>query len=108
MSEKLPIIAHGETYAKPVKRNQGGGPRIRPHEYEEARSRLLANINTISSQIEDNPNLYLDERIVCVRLEPKFEAKSYMPSSMLTASDDLKIVGGQEIQDDRRAPRSLH
>ncbi|MBE6468892.1 MAG: S8 family peptidase [Coriobacteriaceae bacterium] len=104
MSEKLPIIAHGETYAKPVKRNQGGGPRIRPHEYEEARSRLLANIDTISSQIENNPDLYLDERIVCVRLEPKFEAKSYMPSSMLTASDNLKIVGGRKYRTTEERP----
>lgn len=98
MSERLPIIAHGETYVMPVERGQGGGPKILPHEYEEARGRLLSNIETIFSQIEDNPDLYLDEKVVCVRLEPKFEAKSYIPSSMLTASDELEIVGGRKYR----------
>lgn len=103
MSERLPIIAHGETYIKPVERGQGGGPKTLPHEYEEARGRLLSNIETIFTQIEENPDLYLDEKVVCVRLEPKFEAKSYVPSSMLTTSDDLAIVGGRRyrIADDQ-------
>lgn len=98
MPERLPIIAHGETYVKPVERAQGGGPKILPHEYEEAKRRLLSNIETIFDQIEKNPDLYLDEKVVCVRLEPKFEAKSYIPSSMLTTSGDLKIVGGRKYR----------
>lgn len=98
MSEKLPIIAHGETYVKPVERGQGGGPKILPHEYEEARRRLLSNIETVIGQIENYPELYLDEKVVCVRLEPKFEAKSYIPSSILTISNDLKIVGGRKYR----------
>lgn len=104
MSEKLPIIAHGETYATPIDRNHGGGPRIRPHEYEEARTRLLADIATVQGQIRSNPDLYLDEKIVCVRLEPKFEAKSYAPSSMLTSSDEIKVVGGRKYRTGESQP----
>lgn len=107
MAEMLPIIAHGETYATPANRNFGGGPKIRPHEYEEARTRLLANIETVSNQIESDPDLYLNERVICVRLEPKFEAKSYAPSSMLTSSEELKIVGGRKYKmgDSKTAPQ---
>lgn len=89
MSDPLPILAHGESYAQPVQKKTGGGPRPRPHEYEEARNRLLANIGTVSRQIQTDPDSYLEEKVVCIRMEPKFEAKSYAPSSVLTSSDEL-------------------
>lgn len=74
MSDPLPILAHGESYAQPVQKKTGGGPRPRPHEYEEARNRLLANIGTVSRQIQTDPDSYLEEKVVCIRMETKFEA----------------------------------
>lgn len=106
MADLLPIIAHGETYATPANRKRTGGPRVRPHEYEEARSRLLANVETVNSQIESNPELYLEEKIICVRLEPKFEAKSYAPSSMLSSSDEIQVVGGRKYRTGEMRPAS--
>lgn len=37
----------------------------------------------------------MDEKIVCIRLEPKYEAKSYTPSS-LVAESGMKLVGGRK------------
>ena len=79
MSDPLPILAHGESYAQPVQKKTGGGSKPRPHEYEEARNRLLANIGAVSRQMQTDPDSYLEEKVVCIRMEPKFEAKSYAP-----------------------------
>lgn len=98
MTDSLPILAHGESYAQVVQRKLAGGPKIRPHEYEEARNRLLADIRTVSRQIQEDPDSYLKEKVVCVRMEPKFEAKSYVPSLILTSSDDLSIIGGRKYK----------
>lgn len=98
MFDPLPILAHGESYAQPVQKKTGGGPRPRPHEYEEARVRLLANIGTVSRKIQTDPDSYLEEKVVCIRMEPKFEAKSYAPSSVLTSSDELQLIGGRRYK----------
>ena len=42
----------------------------------------------------------MDKKIVCVRLEPKFEAKSYAPNSLI-ADSDMKLVGGRRYTIDR-------
>lgn len=98
MNEKLPILAHGETYAQPVSKKGAGGPKPRPHEYEEARRRLLSDVNTVLGQIQIDSEMYLSEKIVCIRMEPKFEAKSYAPSSLLSASSDMELVGGRRYK----------
>ena len=98
MSDPLPILAHGESYAQPVQKKTGGGSKPRPHEYEEARNRLLANIGAVSRQMQTDPDSYLEEKVVCLRMEPKFEAKSYAPSSVLTSSDELQVIGGRRYK----------
>ncbi len=98
MSDLLPILTHGESYAQPVQKKSGGGPKPRPHEYEEARNRLLSNIDSLSRRIQADPESYLEEKVVCVRMEPKFEAKSYAPSSVLTASDEMEVIGGRRYK----------
>lgn len=98
MSDPLPILAHGESYAQPVQKKTGGGSKPRPHEYEEARNRLLANIGAVSRQMQTDPDSYLEEKVVCIRMEPKFEAKSYAPSSVLTSSDELQVIGGRRYK----------
>ena len=82
----------------------GGGSRVRPHEYEEARVRLLSDIHAVNSHIGDNPEMYLDQRIVCVRLESTFGAESHGSSSILSVSDELKFVGGRKyaVRGDRQ------
>lgn len=98
MPDRLPIIAHGESYIQAIARPNSGGPKERPHTYEEARASILRDIDTVFTTIDEDPELYLDEKVLCVRMEPKFEAKSYTPSAMLRASEDMEIVGGRRYK----------
>lgn len=97
MDRKHPIIAHGEMYAEPIARPISNGPKILPHEYNEAKQRVLGNLSTLESALTDSDELFLEEKIVCVRLEPKFEAKSYVPTSLVSAmSSGSEIIGGRK------------
>lgn len=101
MSDPLPILAHGESYAQPVQKKTGGGSKPRPHEYEEARNRLLANIGAVSRQMQTDPDSYLEEKVVCIRMEPKFKALCTLVGAHLFGR--VASHRRQEIQDRQRA-----
>jgi len=92
---KLPIIAHGELYVEPIAKNGSGGSKKIPHEYTNAKAKILSDIDNLFQEIKNRQEVFLDEKIVCVRMEPKFEAKSYVPSQLLS-SDNMSIVGGRK------------
>ena len=94
-SSKHPIIAHGELYVKTIIKKVGGGSKQIPHLYEEAKPKIIADIDRISQAIQEKQEVFLDEKIVCVRMEPKFEAKSYVPTQ-LTTDGGMSIVGGRK------------
>lgn len=94
-SGKHPIIANGQYYIEPLIKRNGGGLPTFPHEYGEAKARLCSDISRIQDSIRDSEEVFLDEKIVCIRLEPKYEAKSYTPSS-LVAESGMKLVGGRK------------
>lgn len=98
-NEKHPIIANGQYYIEPLVKRNVGGSKTFPHEYEEARLRLCADINNIQNSIRNGDEVFLEEKIVCVRLEPKFEAKSYKPNALVSDSD-MKFVGGRKYSID--------
>ena len=98
MSDRHPIIANGELYAQPVNKPIGGGPKTLPHEYEEAKARTLANLSALEAAFSDDKEVFMEEKIICLRLEPKFEAKSYVPSSIISAMPGGKIVGGRKYK----------
>lgn len=92
---KHPIIANGQFYTEAlIKRTGGQGPTL-PHEYSEAKGKLSRDIFRIQESIRESKEVFLDEKVVCVRLEPKFEAKSYTPSS-LVAESGMKLIGGRK------------
>lgn len=93
--KKYPLIAHGELYIEPITKNFFGGLKKIPHEYLEAKKKIISDIDRINASIQENQELFLDEKIVCVRMEPKFEAKSYVPNQLLT-DDNMNIVGGRK------------
>nr|WP_314784090.1 S8 family peptidase [Olsenella uli] len=107
MPDRLPIIAHGESYIQAIARPNSGGPKERPHTYEEARTNILRDIDSVFTTIDEDPELYLDEKVLCVRMEPKFDAKSYTPSAMLRASEDMEIVGGRRYKLEPKEPDIL-
>ena len=94
---KYPIIAHGELYVEPITKKGGGASKKIPHSYEEAKSRIISDIDNLFQEIQNHQEIFLDEKIVCVRMEPKFEAKSYVPSQLLT-QDSMSIVGGRKYR----------
>ena len=98
MSDKKPIIAFGEFYTEPLKKNVTGGDKKRPYEYGEAREKILNNINTIRESIETKKEIFLDEKILCIRMEPDFEAKSYIPNSFVYKIENTDIVGGRKFK----------
>lgn len=92
---KHPIIANGQSYIEPLIKKTWGGDPIVPHEYMEAKGRLSGDILRIQETIRESKEVFLDEKVVCIRLEPKFEAKSYIPSS-LVAESGMKLIGGRK------------
>lgn len=92
---KHPIIAHGELYVEPITKKGGGGAKKIPHEYAAAKQKIIADIDRIFDVIHEKREIFLEEKIVCVRMEPKFEAKSYVPTQLLT-DESMSIVGGRK------------
>lgn len=95
---KHPIIANGEMYAEPVTKALGGGPKVLPRDYVAAKQRVIGALDDLTRDIADSSEVFLNERIICIRLEPKFEAKSYIPSSVIGAMSNgaSQIVGGRK------------
>lgn len=95
---KHPILANGELYAEPISKSIGGGDKERPHEYAEAKQRIVEAIDILQQKINDANEVFLDEKVLCIRLEPKFEAKSYVPYSVVSAmsNGNPRIVGGRK------------
>ena len=91
---KYPIIGNGQYYIEPIIKKTFSGNLILPHEYQEAKLRLSEDIKKIQESILDSNEIFVDKKIVCIRLEPKFEAKSYTPNSLI-ADSDMKLVGGR-------------
>ncbi|MFR4067642.1 MAG: S8 family peptidase [Oscillospiraceae bacterium] len=106
--EKHPIIAHGELYVEPIVKKSRPIDKSIPHEYEDAKQRILSDISDITEKIEIQEEFFLDEKILCVRMEPKFEAKSYVPASITQVSDSISLVGGRKYRfvDNQGDPQS--
>lgn len=94
-AEKHPILANGQYYISPLEKRMTYIPSDLPHEYSEAKERLCADIDRIQQSIENNDEIFVSNKVVCIRLEPKYEAKSYVPSS-LVADSGMKLIGGRK------------
>jgi hypothetical protein len=93
---KHPIIAHGEEYIENLV-NAGGFPNKNyPHEYDENVRTVLLNLDRIKGAITQKQEEFLSEKVLCIRLEPKFEAKSYVPTALITSRNDMRIIGGRK------------
>lgn len=92
---KYPIIGNGQYYIEPLLKKTYGGNLVLPHEYMEAKTRLSTDIANIQESFSKSDEIFIEKKIICVRLEPKFEAKSYTPNS-LVADSEMKLVGGRK------------
>lgn len=80
---KYPILAHGELYIDLITRAPRLIEKETPHEYSYAKQKLIENIDEIFNSMQGSNEIFVDEKILCIRLEPKFEAKSYIPYSIV-------------------------
>lgn len=105
-----PIIANGELYVEPITKRSSPSNKIYPHEYSEAKEALLEDLTQISNSISENTSdeVFISDKIICFRLEPKFEAKSYVPNSIVYASKDMEIVGGRQYKIDEDTNAKLY
>lgn len=79
----LPILGHGENLIEPVKPGTGFGSVSYPRTYEEARTRIKQQVMTLRNTISEIPSdKRLEEVVVTFRLNHKFLAKSYTPSTL--------------------------
>lgn len=60
--EKHPIIAHGELYVEPIVKKSRPIDKSIPHEYEDAKQRILSDISNITEKIEIQEEFFLDEK----------------------------------------------
>ena len=74
-SQRHPIIANGEAYIESLIRKPRPNSHKFPHEYYEAKSRLWNDIDRIQQSIASSEEVFVEDKILCVRLEEKYEAK---------------------------------
>lgn len=92
---KYPIIANGELYVESISKKINFPPKDWPHDYDDAKKCICNDLNIIKKKIENKEEIFLEEKVLCIRLEPKLEAKSYVPDSLIV-SEDMKIIGGRK------------
>ena len=95
MSNKHPILGRGELYVKDIEKRYYGGPQKLPHTYHENKIALIKDIASIQEEVQRNDEIFLQEKVVCIRMEPKFEAKSYSPDMILSV-DGITPIGGRK------------
>lgn len=105
MDEKLPLLAHGEEYIESVSKRTGWGEKAYPYTFETAKARILSDMDELLSDIKENAGMYMTEKVICIRMAPKFEAKSYVPVPLIEASaGEARIIGGRKYAiDDSRS-----
>lgn len=90
-----PILGRGELYVSDIEKKYYGGPKQYPHTYDESKQNLLNGLSHIKESIVNNSEIFLKEKVLCVRMEPKFEAKSYSPDILLSI-DGISPIGGRK------------
>lgn len=95
MSNKHPILGRGELYVKDIEKRYYGGSQKLPHTYHENKMALIKDIASIQEEVQRNDEIFLQEKVVCIRMEPKFEAKSYSPDMILSV-DGITPIGGRK------------
>lgn len=86
--QKRPILARGEEYITPHKRDRGMEKKDTRPTFDEARYRLSSEIKEAMDLIDAVPKEFiLDEFIVNVRMDVNYSAKSYHPIGLISQTD---------------------
>ncbi len=91
----LPILGYGENMIEPVRPGRGAGDPVFPRTYAEARSRIKQQVSNVRRVIETIPeDKRMQEVVVTVRLNHKFLAKSYTPTTFFREAN-IENVGSR-------------
>lgn len=84
MAKQNFLLGKGERLTQDVVVRSGGGPKITPYSFQQARSRLSPMLNDTVRQIRALPDQACPQgqAVVAVVLNPEFIAKSYFPSEL--------------------------
>ena len=95
---RYPIIANGEMYVDSIEKKYFSGEKYMPKDYLSAKKIVLGALSCLSESIKSKEDLFLDKKVICIRLEPKFEAKSYEPQAVVNAmgKNQSTIIGGRK------------
>ncbi len=97
-NEQHPIIANGELYVEPIRKKTGPMVKKIPNDYPIAKQNMIRYIDHIFEQVQRQEEIFLHDKVICIRMEPKFEAKSYVPTSIIPGDGSLEIVGGRKYR----------
>ena len=110
------ILGNGEKYVEAVtKPGTGRAPKL-PRTYEEARTKLAAELTEAVREFRDLPEKLKkpNEAVFCLRLHPDVTAKSYDPRTIISSVPELRDVGsrqysvsGHEVAATERVQRTL-
>ena len=73
MKDKHPILANGQYYIESLVKRTYSGDIEYPHEYEDAKIKLTEDISVIQNAIKDSDEVFADQKVVCIRLEPSLK-----------------------------------
>lgn len=96
MAKKNFLLGKGERLTEDVRIQLGGGTKVSPYTFIEAKERLQPMLNRISQEIEEIPSEACpnDYIVATMTLNPEYLAKSYYPNELLR-SVGLGVVGSR-------------
>ena len=82
--ERFPILGKGEILSEPIRVPTGGGKKTPIRTFEEARERLLPQLESLLEGIDHITDLILPDKVFFrVSLDFQYLAKSYFPSTLV-------------------------
>jgi len=99
MSEntRKPILYKGELYSKIVTKKTFVPPSEPPLTFEEARLKIISDIAETQEAIRSLPkeSKLPNELILCLRVQPKYSAKSFYPKGLFTNHSGIEEIGSR-------------
>jgi len=94
-----PVLTGGEKYSDIVSKKLGGNNTAPEITFEQAKQRLVKQIRETRTIISSMPTKFRlpTEFVVCIRMNPKYSAKSYFPNALIkTASqNEMDPIGSR-------------
>jgi subtilisin family serine protease len=93
--EYLPIIGYGERMIEAVTKKPGFGETTYPRNYSQARTRVKQQVQSVKEKFTKIPeDKRMNEVVITLRLNEKFLAKSYIPTTLFKQAK-LENIGSR-------------